>query len=171
MAKKQVAFDPALHRSRPYRPLIHGPKEKIEFDNEENLAYRYEIFIPAAIWRHSAVRAFLAYLEGVEPGATIFKGALGVWKKDVEDVNIYVMILKKGDWIPDNVRTSLRDAIADMMARLAEWKESFQKAFLFTETQVTMNMTYTVNADALLARFDEQAPAARKPRAAEKPAK
>jgi hypothetical protein len=150
------AVQPAPVKQRPYRPLKRGPKDLIEFDNEDTEAYRYDFFIPAAIWRHSATQVFLAALEQIEPNYTVFKGALGAYKEDVEDVHIYVMILKKGDWNPDDVRTGLRDAIADLMARLAEWRESIQKAFLFTETVIRMNLTTIVDVDRALAKFDEE---------------
>lgn len=147
-------LDAALHKSRLYRPLRPGPESKIEFDNEDNVAYRYEFFIPAAIWRHTATVAFLNTLQAIEPNSTVFKGAVGAWKNEVEDVNIYVMILKKGEWNPDNVRTGLRDAIADLMARLAEWRESIQQAFLFTETTIRMNLTTHTDFKKAISKFE-----------------
>jgi hypothetical protein len=109
-------------------------------NHENKPAIQYEFYIPAAIYQHTATKLFLKQLGQLAPGATIFKGAVGSWKGDEEDVHIYRLILG-GEFDPANVRMGLHPMIADLMAELATWKESYQDAFLFTEQLIQMDLT------------------------------
>lgn len=125
--------------TRTIQVLIPNGPVQVKIVHENTPAIQYEFYIPAAVYRHSAVRRFITRLGSVAPGATIFKGATGTWEGDEEDVNIYRLILG-GEFDAANVRSGLHAEIADMMSQLATWKESRQKAFLFTETLIQMDL-------------------------------
>lgn len=140
-----------------FKPLVPTGPEHISFSEEDEVAYKYEFYIPAAVWKHTATRNFIQQLGQLNPGATIFKGATGVWKEDVEDVNIYVLILRQNDLGPPTaVRSALRDAVRQLMSGLAEWKESFQEAFLFTETVMRMSLTQVIDPDDIRAMYEPE---------------
>ena len=137
--------------TRTIQPLVPNGSVPFKIDHENQPAIQYEFYIPAAVYRHSAVSRFITRLGTLAPGATIFKGATGTWEGDEEDVNIYRLILG-GEFDPINVRSMLHGEIADMTSRLATWKESIQKAFLFTEGLIQMDLATLQNLK-LLSQF------------------
>ena len=124
------------------RPLIHGSAQDvtIEHDYRKEIV-QYEFYIPAAIWQHSAVKKFITQLSNMDPSATIFKGATGVWKGEQEDTYIYRLIFDSGEFTYDTTRSKLIDFIGKMMASLSEWHESAQDAFLFTENDISYTLS------------------------------
>ncbi|HVC96347.1 MAG TPA: hypothetical protein VND64_21865, partial [Pirellulales bacterium] len=134
-------------------------------------AIQYEFYIPAAVWSHSAVKEFREFLETkLSNGATIFKTAVGVWKGDEEDTNIYRLIVRPKetqagqDPDPADHRQMILDAIEKMMAHLAEWKESRQKEFLFTVQIITASKS--LFTDRAWAALDLACQSAKSPRRA-----
>ncbi len=102
---------------------------------------QYEFYIPAAIWKHSAVKVFVDKLRNLDRGATIFKGVLGIWKDEQEDTYIYRLILGPEEATDDyfnRIHETLCEGIAEMKVKLSEWKESAQDDFLFTETKLSV---------------------------------
>jgi hypothetical protein len=127
----------ATTTARPVYPL-QRPKKPIQIDivQDDYAATQYEFYIPSAVWSHSAVRDFIAQLHTLENGATIFKTATGVWEGVQEDTNIYRLIYKPREGTAEQTRAILQPWVADMMAHLAEWRESRQVMFLFTEQTI-----------------------------------
>lgn len=135
----------------PFEPLVPNPGKPIEATHSTKTMIQYEFYIPAAIWSHRAVLAFINALEQITQGATIQKTATGVWEGEEEDTNIYRMILQLNEALIDGVpaqlqyRRRLQDAIGGMLADLAAWKESFQDAFMFTEKEIVVTFSSLVN--------------------------
>jgi len=138
-AGQVVPVDTVL-TTHPVNPLEPGPKIKLKVRHNSFESVQYEFYIPAAIWSHRAVLKFISELENITQGATIQKTATGVWQGEEEDTNIYRMIVrpKKGtiETMQSRVRARLRNAIGEMMVTLAEWGESYQSEFMFTEVKL-----------------------------------
>ena len=126
----------SLHRAS--QSLVKGDTDEVTIEFENNVCVQFEFYIPAAVFRHSAVRRFLNRLDKLAAGATISKGAIGAWEGDEEDVNIYRVILA-GDFDREAVRSMLHSEIADVMASLAESKETVQRTFIFTEAELRLD--------------------------------
>ena len=134
---------PSRTITRKTNPLRPGNPVDITIDSVyEPEVVQYEFYIPAAIWDHSAVRDFIKNLGGLDPSATIFKGATGVWQGDQEDTHIYRLIRGPGaEKMPrQTVRNHLWNLVEEMMAKLSEWGESVQKAFFFTEAKISSTL-------------------------------
>ena|ERR1017187_1380901 len=135
----------------PFEPLVPHPGKPIEATHSTKTMIQYEFYIPAAIWSHRAVLAFINNLEQITQGATIQKTATGVWEGEEEDTNIYRMILQLDEAVIDGVpahlhyRRRLQDSIGQMLADLATWKESYQDAFMFTEKEIIVTFSRLVN--------------------------
>lgn len=122
----------------PYIPLVQTKDKKAEIDHKTYTALQYEIYIPAKVWTHRAVLAFINNLEqnGI-PGATILKTAAGRWDGIEEDTNIYrTIVYPKEENGKVGIKKWLQDRLGEMMAILAEWGESRQQVVLFTETEL-----------------------------------
>ncbi len=126
-----------------YNPLYRGNKKTIRVEHDNDSAVQYEFYFPQSVWSHSATKSFFIKLGNLAPGATIFKGATGVWKKDEEDVNIYRLILGGSDINKKVILSNLYMEIGELMAGWAEWNESIQEAFLFTETDIQLTISST----------------------------
>ena len=124
-----------------YYPLIKGRKKSIIIKHDEIKAYQYEFYFPQSVWAHSVTKSFIITLGNLARGATIFKGATGVWKKDEEEINIYRLILDGREFGRTKLNSSLHKEIGKLMAEWAEWTESKQEAFLFTETELSMSLS------------------------------
>jgi hypothetical protein len=79
---------PPVRITRTTRPLVPGNGSKITIEHDDDQSIQYEFYIPAAVWSHTVVRTFIQRLEQLAPGATIFKGATGVWHNKTTYVNI-----------------------------------------------------------------------------------
>lgn len=126
------------HTTQPMKP---GSAATVEVDHDDKVAIQYEFYIPQSIWSHSATRTFITRLGTLAPGATIFKGATGVWESETESVNIYRLILEGGKFDPNNTRAALHSEVGQLLARWSEWTGSAQKAFLFIETAISMTLS------------------------------
>ena len=124
--------------TRTYFPLVKGEATQITIEHENVGCVQYEFYIPATVYLHTAVRRFLSRLGKLAPGATISKGAIGSWEGGEEDVNVYRLILSEG-FDREKMRGTLHEEIADVMASLAESKESAQQEVIFTEVEIRMD--------------------------------
>ena len=124
-----------------YNPLIKSDSKSIEVEHNDDPAIQYEFYFPQSVWSHSATKAFIIMLGNLAPGATIFKGATGVWKKDEEEINIYRLILGGSEFSKKKIKPILDQEIGQLMADWAEWNESKQEAFLYTETEINMTLS------------------------------
>ena len=64
-------------------PLQQKEKIRIAVCHEENLALQLEFYFPVKVWNHRATVNFLKKLNTLNPGATIFISATGVWGQEV----------------------------------------------------------------------------------------
>lgn len=124
-----------------YHPLYRGDKKTIKVKHNEVDAVQYEFYFPQSVWDNSVTQSFIIKLGRLAPGATIFKGATGVWKQDDEEVNIYRLILGGAEFDRGSIKTTLYGEIGQLMACWKEWNESEQDAFLFTETDIKMTVS------------------------------
>jgi hypothetical protein len=134
-----------LHKPMPTTTHTHQPlkpgAQTVAVDHDHYGAVEYEFYIPAAVWDHSATWSFIQWLQALEPGATIFKGATGVWLGQLEDSYIYRMIPRDGRYDRTNVRDALHAEIGSWHAKLATWIESAQQAILFTEIEIRATLS------------------------------
>ena len=146
------------HRTRPLR---RAGAKRVAVEHDEFLATEYEIYVPAGIWTHTAVREFLARPLRVEGGATISKGATGLWRGGQEETHVIRIVVRRdgstsGDGAGDETgggagtaRAPRRDRFFDMlqrrigrlMARLAEWPEARQQEVMFTAKAVRVGIS------------------------------
>jgi hypothetical protein len=113
------------------RPLQHGPPVPITIDHEDFSAIEYEIFIPAGIWSHQAVQDFLAE-PLAEGGATISKGATGLWRGGQEETHVIRIVIRAVKDQRDHFFDNLQARVGSLMATLAEWPEAAQHEVMFT---------------------------------------
>jgi hypothetical protein len=128
---------------RTHHPLVKGEPAQITIEHENVGCVQYEFYIPATVYLHTATRRFLSRLGKLAPGATISKGAIGSWEGGEEDVNVYRLILSEG-FDREEMRANLHAEIADVMAALAESKESVQQEVIFTEVEIRMDRSRLV---------------------------
>jgi len=132
-----------LNQTYKVEPLFPGEPEDVTIEHDYNEGIvQYEFYIPAAIWRHSAVKNFISQLTGkIDPSGTIFKGMTGVWEGEEEDTYIYRLIFDSSELSITLTRRIFNDLITEMMAKLSEHTESAQEAFLFTENVISATLS------------------------------
>jgi hypothetical protein len=130
----------------PFLPLEQQEQEDATIEHITLEVIQYEIYIPAKVWDHRAVRAFRGNLfPNGFPGATILKTAIGLWEGTEEDTHIYRTIVSSTEMnAAANLRGWLQEEIGKMMAILAEWCESRQEVVLFTEMNLTASQSRMV---------------------------
>ena len=117
-----------------------GISVKMQLTHEDYQAFEYEFYIPAIIWQHPAVQAFLHQLRAIQPAATVFEGLLGLWGGEMEATNVFRMIVREGEYDLKTVRMELHREIDELMLELAKDPEAKQEAFMFTERALTITM-------------------------------
>jgi hypothetical protein len=80
------------HRIKPLRRAISPAR--VDVLHDEFVATEYEIFIPAGIWTHTAVQEFLDEPLRAEGGATISKGATGLWRGGQEETHVIRIVVR-----------------------------------------------------------------------------
>ncbi len=135
---KEELAEPPRKELYPFIPLEQSDDAEVEVEHSLLVAIQYEIYIPAKVWDHRAVRAFRDSLfPNGFPGATILKTATGLWEGKIEDTHIYRTIVMPNDRNAEaTLRRWLQEEIGKMMAILAEWFESRQEEVWFTETKL-----------------------------------
>ena len=112
----QLPYQSTSQRTRQVHILQSS--RQVSIDHVAIRATQYEFYFPIAVWHLDATRTFLANLSQFAGGATIFKGATGVWreeKKDErqedrtveEDVYIYRLIVNTEQFNPNTVYRSI----------------------------------------------------------------
>lgn len=137
-----------------YNPLHRGIQKTIKVEHKEYDAVQYEFYFPQSVWSNSATKSFIIKIGNLAPGATIFKGATGIWKEDEEDINIYRLILGGDEFNKGSINSLLYSEIGQLMAYWAEWDESIQEAFLFTETDIKMTISSLPQTKYRKAKFN-----------------
>jgi hypothetical protein len=149
----QLPYQSTSQRTRQVHVLQSS--RQVSIDHVAIRATQYEFYFPIAVWHLDVTRTFLANLSQFAGGATIFKGATGVWreeKKDEgqedrtveEDVYIYRLIVNAEQFNPDANHPGLHSRVADYVADLSVCHFILQKEFLFTESSIIMDRSFLV---------------------------
>lgn len=141
------------HDIRPLRRAASSARVVVAHD--EFVATEYEIYIPAGIWTHTAVRSFLDRPLRAEGGATISKGATGLWRGGQEETHVIRIVVRRaaGDRDgSDRFFDVLQRRIGRLMAHLAEWPEARQQEVMFTAKEVRVGVSTLSRARARAAR-------------------
>lgn len=126
------------------RPLRRATAAQVAVKHDEFLATEYEIYIPAGIWTHTAVRSFLDRPLRAEGGATISKGATGLWRGNQEETHVIRIVVRHaaGDTAgADRFFDLLQRRVGRLMAHLAEWPEARQQEVMFTAKEVRVGVS------------------------------
>ncbi|MGE0608819.1 MAG: hypothetical protein AB7O62_17120 [Pirellulales bacterium] len=117
-------------------PLLPGKAANLVIEHDEFDAIEYELYIPAGIWTHGAVQEFVAEPLQIEGGATISKGATGVWRGEQEETHVIRIVIRRDIDQREKFFDRLQQRVGELMARLAEWPVSTQRVVMFTSKQV-----------------------------------
>ena len=127
------------------RPLRRATAARVAVRHDEFVATEYELYIPAGIWTHTAVRAFLDRPLRAEGGATISKGATGLWRGGQEETHVIRIVVRRtaGDRAGgrDRFFDLLQRRVGRLMAHLAEWPEARQQEVMFTAKEVRVGVS------------------------------
>ncbi len=121
-------------------PLKPGRKTTVAVEHEEFQAMEYDIYVPAGIWSHSAVQAFVNEPVSLEGGATISKGATGLWRGGQEETNIIRIVVRAARVDHDRFFDHLHQRLGELMAHLAEVPEAQQNTMMFTVRPLTVGL-------------------------------
>lgn len=147
-------------------PLRRASRARVAVQHDEFVATEYELYIPAGIWTHTAVRAFLDRPLKAEGGATISKGATGLWRGSQEETHVIRIVVRRSakgrDAGHDRFFDLLQRRVGHLMAQLAEWPEARQQEVMFTAKEVRVGVS-TLSTPPVSGRSDG---AARRSRAA-----
>jgi hypothetical protein len=152
------------------RPLRRARAARVAVQHDEFVATEYELYIPAGIWTHTAVRAFLDRPLRAEGGATISKGATGLWRGSQEETHVIRIVVRRSakdrDQGRDRFFDLLQRRVGHLMAKLAEWPEARQQEVMFTakEVRVGVSVLSTPPARNPSAAAGRRSRAARPPR-------
>lgn len=138
------------------RPLRRATTASVVVAHDEFVATEYEIYIPAGIWTHTAVRSFLERPLRAEGGATISKGATGLWRGGQEETHVIRIVVRRaaGDRDgADRFFDVLQRRIGRLMAHLAEWPEARQQEVMFTAKEVRVGVSTLSRAPARATRM------------------
>lgn len=137
------------------RPLRRAAQTRVAVAHDEFVATEYEIYIPAGIWTHRAVRSFLDRPLRAEGGATISKGATGMWRGGQEETHVIRIVVRRpaadrdaGDRFFD----LLQRRVGRLMAHLAEWPEARQQEVMFTAKEVRVGVSRLARVATTAAR-------------------
>lgn len=121
------------------RPLRRSTRATVAIEHDEFVATEYELYIPAGIWTHTAVRSFLDQPLRAEGGATISKGATGLWRGGQEETHVIRIVVQQSAsarGTRDRFFDQLQRRVGRLMAHLAEWPEARQQEVMFTAKEV-----------------------------------
>jgi hypothetical protein len=127
------------------RPLRRAATARVAVSHDEFIATEYELYIPAGIWTHTAVKAFLDRPLRAEGGATISKGATGLWRGGQEETHVIRIVVRRTakDRASGHDRffDLLQRRVGRLMAHLAEWPEARQQEVMFTAKEVRVGVS------------------------------
>jgi hypothetical protein len=127
------------------RPLRRAATARVAVTHDEFVATEYELYIPAGIWTHTAVRSFLDRPLRAEGGATISKGATGLWRGGQEETHVIRIVVRRtaADRASGHDRffDLLQRRVGRLMAHLAEWPEARQQEVMFTAKEVRVGVS------------------------------
>ena len=127
-----IPYSTSSHRGQQDRHVL-GPQRAVDIEHRVLHATQYEFYLPAAIWILPMTKLFIERISNLAPGATIFKGATGVWREEKEkgekgevveeDVYSYRIIVNAEVIPADNVRNGIHTEIANLSAALVSNSE------------------------------------------------
>jgi len=138
------------------RPLTRAATARVAVTHDEFVATEYELYIPAGIWTHTAVRSFLDQPLRAEGGATISKGATGLWRGGQEETHVIRIVVRRSARDradgKDRFFDLLQRRVGRLMAHLAEWPEARQQEVMFTAKEVRVGVSRLARAPRRSAR-------------------
>jgi hypothetical protein len=127
------------------RPLRRAATTRVAVLHDEFVATEYELYIPAGIWTLTAVRSFLDQPLRAEGGATISKGATGLWRGGQEETHVIRIVVRRSARDASDGRDrffdQLQRRVGRLMAHLAEWPEARQQEVMFTAKEVRVGVS------------------------------
>jgi hypothetical protein len=144
-----VPYSTSSHRGQQDWHVLGRPQRAVDIKHRVLHATQYEFYLPAAIWNLPMTRQFIKRISNLAAGATIFKGATGVWREEKqkgekgeaveEDVYIYRIIVNAEVLPADNARNGIHSEIADLSAALSICDFISQKELIFTEAMIILD--------------------------------
>ena len=143
-----IPYSTSSHRGQQDRHVL-GPQRAVDIEHRVLHATQYEFYLPAVIWNLPMTKLFIERISNLAPGATIFKGATGVWREEKEkgekgevveeDVSIYRIIVNAEILPADNARNGIHTEIANLSASLSICDFILQKEIIFTEANIILD--------------------------------
>lgn len=148
--EKRVVISSGQPYNRTTQPHQPTGQRNVTIQHKVIRAIQYDFYFPIAIWHHPAVATFKINIGSIAGGATVFKGATGVWTEEKEeaqgvpveeDVYIWRIVVPGDADTAAAYRNGIHSYVATMMARLSECDLSRQGEFMFTETLLVNDRT------------------------------
>ena len=124
-------------------PDNNGLAISVQVTHNNYSVIQYDFYIPQIIWDLQDIQNFIQQLQSIESSATIFMGLVGVWQGSPESLRIYRMILRTGQFNPDNVRNTIQNSIGDLMAKLSVTQHT-QEEVMFTEMNLQVSKSILI---------------------------
>ena len=99
----------------------------------------FDVYIPEALWELDALNAFIARILTLAPGATIYRGASGVWRSQNEDLRVLRISIEttnsSGNEIFNvpNLRVAFRDEATSLLVDLQSRHAHMEQAIFFND--------------------------------------
>lgn len=148
--EKRVMISSGKPYNKTTQPHVPTGQRDVSIQHKVIRAIQYDFYIPIAVWHHPAIITFKNNIGTLAGGATVFKGATGVWTEEregaqgvpiEEDVYIWRIVVPGDAKTAEIYRNGIHSYIATMMASLSECDLSRQGEFMFTESLVIHDRT------------------------------
>lgn len=99
----------------------------------------FDIYLPEALWALGALELFVTRILTLAPGATIYRGASGVWNTQSEGLRVLRISIEvtdaNGSVIFDvpNLRVAFRDAATSLLVDLQSQHGHVEQAIFFND--------------------------------------
>lgn len=99
----------------------------------------FDIYIPEALWGLDALETFVQAILSLAPGATIYRGARGVWNAQGEDLRVLRISIEVTDsggkktWDVPNLRAAVRNAATELLVNLQSRHGHVEEAIFFND--------------------------------------
>lgn len=80
--EKRVVISSGKPYNKTTQPHVPTGQRDVTIQYKAIRAIQYDFYIPIAVWHHPAISTFKNNIGGLAGGATVFKGATGVWTEE-----------------------------------------------------------------------------------------